>query len=202
MRRMLAERGGRYPRRSLMSPSLRSLRASWLGRIGLSSFWLLAARILGQGLGLLFTALLARALGKEGLGQFAFLSAVLFVGNAATTFGLDTVLLREAAAARRDTGAPPDTANTIGAVLLIQLALSSAFIALLWLVMPRLPNQTAATLPALRLMSLALVLWPFRRSTAPCCAPTSAWPITWPLRWSWPRAWRWVDWPSGPRAAG
>lgn len=154
---MLAERSGCYPRRSVVASSLRTLRAGWLGRIGLSSFWLLAARILGQGLGLLFTALLARALGKEGLGQFAFLSAVLFVGNAATTFGLDTVLLREVATARRDTGAPPDTANTIGAVLLIQLALSGAFIALLWLVMPRLPNQTAATLPALRLVSLALV---------------------------------------------
>lgn len=165
MRRILAARSGSYPRPPAPSASQSAARQSpqpgWLGRIGLSSLWLLAARVFGQGLGLLFTAFLARALGEEGLGQFAFLSAVLFVGNAATTFGLDTVLLREVATARRDDDAgaagKAATGPTAGAVLLIQLALSAVFIAVLWLATPRLPNQTAATVPALRLVSLALV---------------------------------------------
>jgi O-antigen/teichoic acid export membrane protein len=47
-------------------------------------------------------------------------------------------------------------AQTISAALLIQLALSAVFIAGLWLLAPRLPNQTAATLPALRVAALAL----------------------------------------------
>jgi len=158
MRRILAARSGSYLH-PLAPPSERPQppRPGWLGRIGLSSLWLLAARVFGQGLGLLFTAFLARALGEAGLGQFAFLSAVLFVGNAATTFGLDTVLLREVATARRDANAVTDASPTAGAVLLIQLALSAAFIAVLWLATPWLPNQTAATVPALRLVSLALV---------------------------------------------
>ena len=160
MRRILAARNSSYPRPSAQpafpSAAQPSPRPGWLGRIGLSSFWLLAARVLGQGLGLLFTAFLARALGEEGLGQFAFLSAVLFIGNAATTFGLDTVLLREVATGRRD-AAVVDSGATAGAVLLIQMALSAVFIAALWLVMPWLPNQTAATLPAVRLVSLALI---------------------------------------------
>ena len=151
MKRILAARSDSYPRPATSPASHSEARQppppGWLGRIGLSSLWLLAARVFGQGLGLLFTAFLARALGEEGLGQFAFLSAVLFVGNAATTFGLDTVLLREVATARRD----DDTVAagpTAGAVLLIQLALSAAFIAVLWLATPWLPNQTAATVPA------------------------------------------------------
>ena len=127
--------------------------------------WLLAARLVGQGLGLLFTAVLARALGQAGLGQFAFISAVVFIGNAVTTFGLDTLLIREVAASRRPEGttrddagraAPTSVAQMVSAALLIQLALAAVFVAGLWLLAPRLPNQTPATLPALRLAALAL----------------------------------------------
>ena len=137
----------------------------WLRRIGLNSFWLLAARLGGQALGLLFTVAVARALGEAGLGQFAFISAVLFIGNAVTTFGLDTLLIREVAGAR-SAGAGEgglatrptreSVAQMMSAALLIQLALSAAFVVGLWLVAPRLPNQTPATLPALRVAALAL----------------------------------------------
>jgi len=140
------------------SPPLATPSASpAFGRIGLNSFWLLAARIVSLSLGLLFSALLARALGQAGLGQFAFISATLFVGNAATTFGLDTLLQRDAAAARASATLDAALPQTISAVLLIQLSLSAAYITLLWLVAPRLPNQTAATLPALGLAAVALV---------------------------------------------
>ena len=140
----------------------------WLRRVGLNSFWLLAARLGAQALGLLFTAVLARALGEAGLGQFAFISAVLLIGNAVTTFGLDTLLIREVAGARstvvgteEDGDATRPTmeravAQTISAALLIQLALSAVFVVGLWLLAPRLPNQTPETLPALRVAALAL----------------------------------------------
>ena len=138
-------------------PPVRSNPAGWARRVGLSSFWLLAARVGGQALGLLFTAALARALGETGLGQFAFISAVLFIGNALTTFGLDTLLIREVATARADgPGRSSGVPQTISAALLIQLALSVVFVAGLWLLAPRLANQTAATLPALRIAALAL----------------------------------------------
>ncbi len=138
----------------------------WLRRVGLNSFWLLAARLGAQVLGLLFAAVLARALGETGLGQFAFISAVLLIGNAVTTFGLDTLLIREVASARsteagegglrtHPTG-ETTVAQTISAVLLIQLALSAVFMAGLWLLAPRLPNQTPETLTALRVAALAL----------------------------------------------
>ena len=101
--------------------------------MGLSSLWLLAARLAGQALGLLFTAAIARSLGQAGLGQFAFISAVVLIGNAATTFGLDTLLIRDVAAAR---AAPDETTSsvsqTISAVLLIQLTLAAVFVAGLW----------------------------------------------------------------------
>lgn len=147
---------------------VRSNPDGWLQRIGLNSFWLLAARLGAQALGLLFTAALARALGEAGLGQFAFISAVLFIGNAVTTFGLDTLLIREVAGARSTAHGVPEgryathpaaitaVAQTISAALLIQLALSALFVSGLWLVAPRLPNQTPETLAALRVAALAL----------------------------------------------
>jgi PST family polysaccharide transporter len=159
--------GGILPNRRFGRPDGGDPGGSWLQRVGLNSFWLLAARLGGQALGLLFTAALARALGETGLGQFAFISAVLFIGNAVTTFGLDTLLIREVAggrstADRREEGGyatRPTTesvAQMISAALLIQLALSAVFVVGLWLVAPRLPNQTTATLPALRVAALAL----------------------------------------------
>ena len=128
-----------------------------LAHLSLNSFWLLAARVAGLGLGLLFSGLLARALGTSGLGQFAFISAVLFIGNAAATFGLDTLLQRDVASARARPAGSPALQETINAVLLIQLGLSAVYIALLGLVAPNLPNQSPATLPALWLASLALI---------------------------------------------
>lgn len=151
--------GQQYARKAeaIGRPPVRSGLTGWSRRIGLNSFWLLAARLGGQALGLLFTAALARVLGEAGLGQFAFISAVFFIGNALTTFGLDTLLIREVATARADgAGRSASVSQTVSAALLIQLALSAAFVAGLWLLAPRLPNQTAATLPALRLVALAL----------------------------------------------
>jgi O-antigen/teichoic acid export membrane protein len=130
-----------------------------LVRLSLNSFWLLAARILSQGLLLLFTIAIARTLGAADLGRFAFISAIVSIGNVVTTFGLDTLLLRDMAARRGNPTARSTAAlqETTSAVILLQGALTAIFIGLVWIIGPQLPNQTAETTPALRLAALSLV---------------------------------------------
>ncbi len=119
-------------------------------RVGANSLWLLFARILSQGLMLWFTALVARALGEVGLGQYAFIASVVFVGNMVTTFGMDTLLIREIARTR--------TTSTllIPAALWIQIALSAVFIACILFVTEALSDKTAAGF-ALAIYSTSLV---------------------------------------------
>jgi PST family polysaccharide transporter len=113
-----------------------------------NSLWLLAARIGTQALTVLFTVLLARRLGIDGFGEYAFVAAVIILGNTLTSFGTDMLLIREIAG-RGDFSRLP-------AALLLQLMLSSLFVALVWLVVPLLPNQSPAAVLALRVYSLAL----------------------------------------------
>jgi len=122
--------------------------------VALNSLWLLIARVVGQGLMVVFTVLVARHLGQVGLGQYAFVAAVVFVGNVLTTFGLDTFLIREAA--RRRT-AP---ARSVTAALGIQLGLSALFIGGVALGTGRLRGAVSlapTTVQALRLYSLSLI---------------------------------------------
>ncbi len=133
--------------------------ASPLARLSTDTVYLLTARSISQALTLLFTLAVARTLGEQGFGQFAFISAVIAIANVVTTFGMDTMLIRDVAAAR-----PPSTAPTglFSAALFIQLGLSTIFIAVLVALGPRLPNQTA-TQPAL--LVAALSLFPLAFST-------------------------------------
>lgn len=138
------------------APLIEELRSSegkalWRQRIGLNSIWLLAARVGSQGLAMLFTALIARHLGDAILGQFAFLAAILMLGNVISSFGMDTLLIREIATTGQAGG------SSMNAVLRLQLLLSILFIGATALLAPLLPNQTTATVPALRLISLALI---------------------------------------------
>lgn len=127
-------------------------------RLSLNSLWLASARVAGQLLGLVFTLAVARSLGEEVFGQFAFISAVVFIGNVITTFGLDTLLIREVAASRN---APQYAARpmseTLSAALLLQLGLSALFLAAVWVFGRLLPNQTPNTLPALYVATLSLI---------------------------------------------
>jgi PST family polysaccharide transporter len=109
---------------------------------------MLAARIGAQGLALLFTVVIARRLGSAGFGEYAFMAACIFIGNAVSTFGTDMLLIREIAAQADFSRLP--------AALIIQLVLSAGFAALVWLGAPALPNQGQALVPALRIFSLAL----------------------------------------------
>lgn len=120
-------------------------------RIGLNSIWLLLARAGSQSLLLFFTILVARALGEVGLGQYAFAAAVVYVGNVFTTFGLDTLLIRETARKRHGDDSLLTTA------LALQLGLSALFVLGVLLLSPLLGGQKPETLVALRLYSLSLL---------------------------------------------
>jgi O-antigen/teichoic acid export membrane protein len=143
-----------------MTAARRSLADSPYLRLSLNSFWLLGARFGGQALALLSTILIARRLGETGLGQYAFIAAVVFIGNTLSSFGLDTLLIREIATRA------PSWEETISAALFIQLGLSAAFIAGTVVIAPRLSNQTPETLQAFRLATLALIPMAFSTITS------------------------------------
>ncbi|HKY55956.1 MAG TPA: oligosaccharide flippase family protein [Anaerolineales bacterium] len=69
----------------------------------LNSFWLLLARLSSQGLAVVFIALVARRLAPASFGQFTFIAATVLIGNTFTSFGTDTLLIREIAKARQVT---------------------------------------------------------------------------------------------------
>lgn len=64
-----------------------------------NSFWLLFARISTLGLAVFFIALVARRLETSSFGQFTFIAAIVLIGNVFTSFGTDTLLIREIAKA-------------------------------------------------------------------------------------------------------
>lgn len=124
---------------------------STVKRVTLNSLWLLIGRAASHGLMLVFTVLVARSLGEAGLGRYAFIASVVFLGNVVTTFGMDTLLIREIATTRRT-----DT-SVLPAAFVIEIVLSVAFIAVVFVAAGRLPNLNPETAGALTLYSFALV---------------------------------------------
>ncbi len=120
-----------------------------LGRLGLNTLWLLAGRVVGQGLLFLSILLIARALGEADFGRFAVFSALVAIGNVATTFGLDTLLIREVARAGRADGPLPALA------LAGQLLLALVWTVALW-IWTAAGGQDVEAAAALRVYSLAL----------------------------------------------
>ena len=118
-------------------------------RIARDSLWLLTARIGAQVSLVIVAYLLARRLGTAGFGEYAFIAAMILIGNALTTFGSDMYLIREIAAKKDFSGLP--------SVLVLQLILSFLFIGFIFLLAPYLPNQTAEGVSALKVYSLALI---------------------------------------------
>jgi O-antigen/teichoic acid export membrane protein len=107
---------------------------------------------------ILFTVLVARYMGEEVLGQYAFIASIIFIGNVATTFGMDTLLIREVAAGRNQQVSSRAAINaTLTTALAIQLTLAAIIILAVWLGAEQLANQTADTLAPFRLASLALL---------------------------------------------
>jgi len=114
-----------------------------------NSLWLLLARVGTQAANILFTIMLARRLGSAGFGLYAFIAAIIFVGNMLTTFGTDMTLIRDIAA--------HDDLSQLPAALLIQLGLSIGLILGIWFAVPVLPRQSVESILALRVYSFALI---------------------------------------------
>ena len=120
-------------------------------RIRLNSIWLLMARLTMQAQLVVFTVLVARYLGVAGFGQYAFVAALIFLGNVATTFGTDTLLIREVA--RRQ----PADSVLVTAALWLQLTLSTAWLIVVALGAGVLSSQSTTVTVALLVYSLSLL---------------------------------------------
>jgi O-antigen/teichoic acid export membrane protein len=121
-------------------------------RLAKDSLLVLIARLGAQGGLAFFTILIARRLGSAGLGEYALIASVVFIGNMLTTFGTDMLLIRKIAARRDFSQFLPS--------LFLQLFLSVVFVIAVW-VLPVLPGQSAVGWMALKIYSLALFPFAF-----------------------------------------
>lgn len=129
--------------------------SAFIRRLGPNSAWLLLSRLGGLVFSALTAIFIARALGPAGLGGYAYLTSVILVGNVLTTFGLDTLLIRDLARSR-DLDSP-----LLPGVLWLQLGLSAIFISALLLASWRIPHLVPDVRLALQLYSLALLALAF-----------------------------------------
>jgi O-antigen/teichoic acid export membrane protein len=120
-------------------------------RVRLNSIWLLLARLITQGALVLTTVLIAHALGVIRFGQYAFVAAVIALGNVVTTFGTDTLLIREVARDRRD------SAGWAGAALSLQLVLSASWLIVVVVAAPAAIDRSGDVLLAVMIYSLSLI---------------------------------------------
>jgi O-antigen/teichoic acid export membrane protein len=120
-------------------------------RVRLNSIWLLLARLITQAALVISMVLIARTLGVVVFGQYAFVAALIVLGNVATTFGTDTLLIREVARDRRD------SAGRAGAALWLQLALSLSWLIVVVIVTPSMIDQSAEVIQAVKVYSLSLI---------------------------------------------
>ncbi|MBL8103400.1 MAG: oligosaccharide flippase family protein [Anaerolineales bacterium] len=87
--------------------------------------WTVISRISTQGVAVLSNILLARYLGSDGFGEYAFISSVLLIGNAFSTFGMDMILIRSLASG--------GNSFNLADGLLLQLLLSLFYISCVFL---------------------------------------------------------------------
>jgi O-antigen/teichoic acid export membrane protein len=120
-------------------------------RVRLNSIWLLLARLITQGALILSTVLIARALGVIVFGQYAYVAALIALGNVATTFGTDTLLIREVARDRHD------RAGLAGAAVWLQLALSASWLIVVALAALTTNAPSSTVVPAVMIYSLSLI---------------------------------------------
>lgn len=83
--------------------------------------WTVVSRVGMQGVAVLSNILLARYLGSDGFGEYAFISSVLLIGNAFSTFGMDMLLIRNLAS--------EENSFNLADGLLLQVLLSLLYIA-------------------------------------------------------------------------
>ena len=75
----------------------------------------------------LFTAILARKLGVQDFGRFAYIGSMIFIGNTFTNFGTDTYLVRETARVEKP---PEETSRSLSLQLFLSVIYCSSMLAL------------------------------------------------------------------------
>ncbi len=118
-------------------------------RLGVNSLWLIAARIGTQAGMAFFTILLARRLGSAAFGEYAFIAALILIGNVLTTFGTDMLLIRNIAAT--------DELDWLSPALIIQIVLSIILIVIILPASSFMPNVSPDAAVALQIYSLSLL---------------------------------------------
>ena len=111
--------------------------------------WLAVGRVGSQVFSVVLTVVVARGLGTAGFGRYAFVVAVVLIGNVVTTFGTDSLLIREIA------GGGTATSRRLTTAVALQLVLSAAVVVVVALGSGFLLGR-ADTLSALRIYSLSL----------------------------------------------
>jgi O-antigen/teichoic acid export membrane protein len=109
-------------------------RTTLIRQIGLNTTWLGLARLVTQLQLAALTLLAARRLGSAVYGEYALITSIVVIGNVLTTFGTDTLLIREVARDR------PDQREKASAALVLQLGLSAFLIALIFIAGHGLPG--------------------------------------------------------------
>jgi len=107
---------------------------NFINQTGRNSIWLLFARITAQVLNLLFVAFAARKLGIPVFGEFTVIASMVVLGNSVTTFGTETLLIRDLAKEGK-------VSRVISNALGLQLTLSA-----LWCLIAYILNQKFAFL--------------------------------------------------------
>jgi O-antigen/teichoic acid export membrane protein len=116
--------------------------------LGKNILWILSSRFGAQVILAVSNLLLARYLGSSGFGEYAFISAIVFVGNAFSTFGTDMILIRRISASNDYSDVP--------AALVIQLLFSLLCIAAIFAASPVLPVAHPLRIYILALIPLSL----------------------------------------------
>lgn len=110
--------------------------------------WTVLARYGAQGLMVVANILLARHFGSAGFGDYAFVMAVVMVGNAVSTFGTDMVLIRGISSSGNFREVP--------ASLFLQIFISMILILALNFIAPFLPASHALRIYIFALLPLSL----------------------------------------------
>ncbi|HLD93862.1 MAG TPA: oligosaccharide flippase family protein [Anaerolineales bacterium] len=117
-------------------------------RLGRNALWLLLGRIANHLILILVTILIARGMGDVVLGQYAFVTSLLFLFNGISTLGTDTLLVREIAARNNFSVFWPS--------LTIQLGISLLIIILVYWFGPLFQSQSADGALALKIYTWSL----------------------------------------------
>jgi O-antigen/teichoic acid export membrane protein len=134
-------------------PSARLPYSGWvpLQRIGFNSSWLFLARLVTQGQLAFFAIWSARQLGAAGFGQYSFMASVVALGNVLTTFGTDTLLIRDLARSRQGDD------RSISTAAALQFALSALFIGFVFLWASLSPGASQAVRSGLEVYVFSLL---------------------------------------------